>query len=409
MPNINIGTNRQKLNELLGQRATLLSAAQTDLDQGNRLDYLAKLEQARGMNSQIDDLQALVNEYDKYDIAHAPVYGTDRYDLEDMGRSLIAGKRVSFDPQNVLHALRTNSVNFSGQIVSPTGGGGSVQDGHNAQVSTLIDQVWSESYIGLSSWEEPYLKQMQEATSGSIAAVGGTTRQSSDPQWRKAKLMATEIQTTAFVDKNILDLSPVNYAQKVQEYALKALRRKGNYQIINGDAKASHEMFGILNGKNTDGENIFQAMTAITAIDKDTLRSLVFGYGGDEEVSANAKLVLSKKSLDAFGRIPISATDSRKLFEITQQGNTGTIKEGGLIVNYIIASAMGDSHLAYGDPMLYQLGLFGAYSIRVDESVKSVERQIAILGDVKVGGNLVADKAFSVVTLSDPLVTDATS
>ena len=66
---------------------------------------------------------------------------------------------------------------------------------------------------------------------------------------------------------------------------------------------------------------------------------------------------------------------------------------------YVIASKAGDEKLYYGDPVTYLLGLFGTYSIRTDESVKSVERMIAILGDVLVGGNLVVDKGFAVATL----------
>ena len=52
--------------------------------------------------------------------------------------------------------------------------------------------------------------------------------------------------------------------------------------------------------------------------------------------------------------------------------------------------------LFYGDPMNYELGLFGDYSIRVDESIKGVERMLAILGDAMVGGNLIVDKGFVV-------------
>ncbi len=54
--------------------------------------------------------------------------------------------------------------------------------------------------------------------------------------------------------------------------------------------------------------------------------------------------------------------------------------------------------MIYGDPRNYELGLFGDYTIRVDESVKAVERMLAILGDVMVGGNLVVDKGFVVAT-----------
>ena len=49
--------------------------------------------------------------------------------------------------------------------------------------------------------------------------------------------------------------------------------------------------------------------------------------------------------------------------------------------------------------MNYELGLFGNYTVRVDESIKGVERMLTILGDAMVGGNLIVDKGFVVATL----------
>lgn len=401
MPNIPIGTTRAQLNDLLSTRASLLDAANAALSGGNTTEYHANLDKAKAMNAQIDDLKAMVTEFDRYDIAHAPTYGSDRHDLEEMGKALAAGERADFRPRDVLQAIRTNSVNFSGSLVAPTGGSSQINDGTRTQVSTLVNQVRVETFDGLNAWEEAYLKTMLTATDGKPATVAGTARTESTPVWKRAKLMAHEVQTTAFVDRNIARLSPADYAGKCQEYALKALLRKVNELICNGDsATAPSEVFGIINAKNTDSEAIFATAADVTATDADTLRALVFGYGGDEEVAANARLILSKKSLDAFGKVKIKTGDNRKLYEITQAGNTGTIKEGGLIVPYTICSSIGDSTLAYGDPYTYLLALFGAYSIRVDESVKAVERQVAILGDVLCGGNLTADGGFLVASLT---------
>lgn len=400
MPNLNIGTSRQKLNELLGQRADFIAAAETALNAANRTEYQAQMAKAKALDAQIKDLQDLVSEYDKYDIDHAPAFGSGRQDLQAMGEHLMAGERVKFQPNDVLGAIRRNSLTYSGSLVTPTGGGSDVNDGVNAQVSTLVNQVRTEVFRGMSAWEEAYLKSIQTASGGKVATVAGTARAATDPVFKKAKLLATEIQVTSYVDKNIQNLSPTDYAAKVQQYALKALLRKANAQVVNGDALSNHEMFGILNGTNTDAEAIYQTMAGVTAIDKDTLRKLVFGYGGDEEVASQCRLILSKASLDKFGQITIGDTDNRKLYEITSEGNTGVIKEGGLTVPYTISSAIGDSKLAYGDPMGYLLGLFGDYSIRIDTSVKSVERMITILGDALIGGNLVSDKAFAIATLA---------
>lgn len=400
MPNITLGTSRARLNDLKSQRATILENAEKELTAGNLNEHKSLMAKAQAMNPEIENLDALVKEYDRYDIAHAPKFGNDAKDLQEMGKMLIAGERVGFASDIVKHALVSNAATvFSGDLVAPTGGGANINDGHNTQVSGLIDMVRVETFDGLAGWEEPYLKEIQTATHGKPDAVGGTTRADSSPQWRKAKLLAHEVQTTSFVDRNIAKLSPAAYAQKAQGYALVALRREINKLIINGDGSDSPEFFGFINAKNTKGENIFDT-SDVNTVNEDALRSLVFGYGGSEELSPNARLILDKVNLDALGKIKIGADDKRSLFDISLTGNSGTIKSGGLIVPYTIASAIGSKALAYGDPMSYMLALFGSYTIRVDESVKSVERMIAILGDVLAGGNLVADKGMLIANLT---------
>ena len=400
MPNITLGTSRARLNDLKSQRASYLENAERELNAGNTAEYKVQMAKAQELNPQIEDLNSLVKEYDRYDIAHAPKFGNDPKDMKAMGEMLLAGERVGFTSDIVKQALVRNTATvFSGDIVAPTGGGAQINDGNAAQVSGLIDQVRVETFDGLAAWEESYLKQLPTATHGKPATVGGTTRTDSGPEWRKAKLMAHEVQTTAFVDRNISKLSPAAYAAKAQGYALASLRREVNKLIVNGDGTESPEVFGFINAKNTRAENIFET-SSVKAIDEDTLRTMVFGYGGDEEVSANARLVLDKINLAALGALKIGTNDKRPLYDITQQGNTGTIKSGGLIVPYTIASAIGSKTMAYGDPMAYLLALFGSYTVRVDESVKSVERMVAILGDVLMGGNLVQDKGMLIANLT---------
>lgn len=400
MPNITLGTSRARLNDLKSQRASFLEDAEKQLNAGNNSEYKSLMAKAQELNPQIEDLDNLVKEYDRYDIAHAPKFGNDTKDLKEMGNMLLAGERVGFASDIVKQALVSNAATvFSGDLVTPTGGSSQLNDGFNAQVSGLIDQVRVETFDGLHAWEEGYLKTMQTATHGKPSEVGGTTRADSSPVWRKAKLIAHEVQTTSFMDKNIADLSPASYAAKAQSYALKALRREINRLIVNGDGAGSPEVFGFINAKNTEGENIFDTST-VAAIGPDALRNMVFGYGGDEEVSANARLVLTKANLAALGALKEASDSNKALYDISQTGNTGTIKAGGLIVPYTIASAIGDAKLAYGDPMAYLLALFGSYTVRVDESVKSVERMIAILGDVLVGGNLTVDKGMLIASLT---------
>ena len=55
--------------------------------------------------------------------------------------------------------------------------------------------------------------------------------------------------------------------------------------------------------------------------------------------------------------------------------------------------------MIYGDPQNYELGLFGDFSVRMDESVKAIERMDTLLGDTLVGGNIVVKNGFVVVML----------
>ena len=128
---------------------------------------------------------------------------------------------------------------------------------------------------------------------------------------------------------------------------------------------------------------------------------LYFAYGSDVAIGANARLLLTKKNLKTFGALR-GTNEKRRLLDIVPDmanPNTGIIRDGGVVIPYTIASDVTDQKLLYGDPANYLLGLFGGYTIRVDESVKAVERMYAILGDVMVGGNLVVDKGFVVGTV----------
>lgn len=149
----------------------------------------------------------------------------------------------------------------------------------------------------------------------------------------------------------------------------------------------------------------------MTAIAAGFLDAVVFGYGSDEEVGGNARLFLNKKDLAAIGAL--RTDDGKRIYEIVPDpanANVGRITDGGLIVPYVIGSALtslADSvqtsspiqTMVYGDPMNYELGLFGPYTIRIDESVKAIERMNAILGDCMVGGNLIMKDGFVVVNL----------
>ena len=393
---------RQKLNDLLAQRSQHLEAAQDALNKGDQTGYQEAMDKVTGLNGEIEPIKAVVSEMDRYADAHAPAFGTDRQDMEEMGKMLAAGERVRIDVAQHM-GLRQNSTTLAtGTLVQPQGGGSEIHDGFAGQTSSLIDQVRTENLEGMGAYEEPYVVSDMAAQDGKVSTLAGTARTATDPTFAKAKIAPYEVNVTSFVDRNLGRLSPADYAAKIQTMALRALRRKINSLIVNGDGQTSPELYGITTAKNTAGTAIYGSVSLGAAIGVDTLDTLVYGYGGDEEVGGNARLLLTKKNLQAIGALR-GTNEKQRLYKIIPDAgnaNTGRIEDGGTIVPYTIVSGVGDSKLLYGDPINYLLALFGQYTIRVDESVKAVERMNAILGDVFVGGNLVVDKGFVVGSIS---------
>lgn len=391
---------RREYNDLLGQRAQHLAAAEAALNSGNRTEYESAMGKAMELDPKLEDMKALMEEQDRYAVANAPRFTGDPRDLAEMGKELAAKRPVRFDVGEVMRGIgapqRDSTTVATGSIVTPTGAGSDIRDGFAGQVSSLVSQVYTVNLKGMTGYEEPYVVEDMEAQGSVLATASGTARTDSDPTFAKAAIKPYGVDVTTYVDRNLANLSPADYAAKIQTMAMRALRRKINALIVTGDGQGSPSMYGITNAKNTEGSDIFGSVSLGAAIAVDSLEKLVYAYGGDEEVGGNARLLLTKANLQALGALR-GTNEKRRLYKITPDAgnpNTGVIEDGGLIVPYTIVSALGDTTMSYGDPINYELGLFGDYVIRVDESVKAVERLNAILGDVMVGGNLVVDKGF---------------
>lgn len=296
----------------------------------------------------------------------------------------------------------------TGSLAKPT----KVSGINNAQntVSSIIDQVRVEDATGMGEDKEAYVKSIQSAG----MATDGTASTPSDPVYRTAAIKPFLIDTLTYVSREISKQTPLRYAEKVQELAMQSLRTKAAKLIVSGNG--STEPYGIINAVNTEQtpEAIYESLTLDSnVIDATTLRKIVFSYGGNENIGANAVLYLNKLDLIAFGDVR-GGTEKKAIYEIIPDGsnpNTGVIKEGGLAVPYCINSeckALSGSTkgstpiktMIYGDPMNYKLDLFGDYEVRVSEDYKFGERMLSIMGEVMLGGNITFDKGFVVVTLA---------
>ena len=403
---------RRKLIDLKTQRTALLEGAEALLKAGKREEYRAEMEKVSNMNADIKDLQDLIQEQDRKFLDAAPDHGEERDKALERADVLKKGGEVKFSARETIRDVYQASKQITlatGTIVQPTGAGANIRDPLGNVVSSIVDEVYVQDLTGMSAFLEPYVINEVDAKGGKVATTAGTARTvSTDPKFGVAKISPYELTVTTYVDRNISRLSPANYYEKIRSMAMRAMRRKLSDLIVNGDGQGSPDMFGIKNAKNVAEENIFAALEITGGVTENLLTELFFAYGGDETIGANARLYCNKKDLRALGKIR-GAQDKKRVFDIQPEGgnpNRGMISDGGTMIPYAINSFLtaldgaGTSAqtMVYGDPMNYELGLFGEFTIRVDESVKAVERMFTILGDAMVGGNLVVDKGFVVAT-----------
>lgn len=336
-----------------------------------------------------------------------PAAGPAEDTAEERAKKIKESGRLEVSAAETRNALLQRSTTIATDtLVTPTKSGNEIRDNMES-VSSIVDQVTVTDLTGCGSFEEPYVKTGMTAGERTDGEANANT---SDPVFRVAKIMPTLLNVTSYVSRNIERVSPLAYEAKVKSLAVKALRNKVASLIANGKAG---EFFGIKIAKNTKNEDICkELLLSSNKIDAGTLRKIVFSYGGSEELGGNARLYLTKEDLAAFGEVR-GTNEKKAIYEITpEEGNPncGIIKDGGTIVPYTILShltslsttAQGSAKvqtMLYGDPKNFELGLFGSYSIEVSRDYKFAEGLLTIMGEAMVGGNVIVDGGFVIITL----------
>ena len=310
-------------------------------------------------------------------------------------------KRISIKPSEVRSTLLA-----SGGIVKPTRVGG-ITDPFNTQL-TILDQVRVDDMTGAGTYKESLLKTYSTASE----RTDGVAQAESDPVFGSVTITPQLIAVTSYVSKELEKTTPLNYLSKVQESALVALKVKLAQDIVSkikvAQDDAGADLFQTLEASATNG----MLSGGSGAINEKTLRNIVMNYGGDANVMGNAVLYLNKADLIAFGDVR-GTNEKKAVYEITPNAdnpNIGTIKDGGLTVPYCIIPTLtplaGTAQttsaiqtMIYGSPLNYKLSLFGDYTVEASRDENFSKGLISILGEVMVGGNVVAYNGFEIVTI----------
>lgn len=397
------------------ERATHLEAANKAYETGDEVAYKSAMEKVTNLNGEIARAKALVDEMDRKFLEKEPDHVEEKEKAGERGSALMKGEAIAIKPEELrksLYLSRKSITLATSTIAEPTGAGSLIRDPIGNVVSSIVDQVTVQNLEGMGALLEPYVISESDAKGGKVSTNAGTARTAStDPTFGVAKISPYELNVTNYVDRNLSRLSPADYYAKIFGMAMRAMRREIAKLIPNGDGQATPDMYGIKNAKNQAGNAIYATLD-VSSIDENFLDNLFFAYGSDEAIGPNARLYLTKTDLKAIGKL--RNTNEERVFRIHPDAgnpNIGTIEDSGTVVPYTIvpgltslstatpSTAAAIQTVLYGDPANYELGIFGDYSVRVDESIKGVERMHTILGDVMVGGNLIVDKGFVVATV----------
>lgn len=265
-------------------------------------------------------------------------------------------------------------------------------------VSGLVDLVGSLPLDGGESYTKGFEKP---ATADADYTTETGDYNNVDPVTDYVEIVKAKITDYSEITDEATKLPNINYQALVVKNVRNAIRRKMTKQIIAG-AGGANAIVGIFNAP----VNVIPLASdlEISEIDADTLDTIVFGYGGDEDVEGANYLILNKDDLAAFAAIRNAAGD--KLYEIEVNGNTGTISSKGsfkvpFVINSICPalSAAGTADntycMAYGKLATYEMPIFSGLTIEESRDYKFKSGQICYRGSIWVGGNVAAYKGFT--------------
>lgn len=309
--------------------------------------------------------------------------------MEQRGLDLKAGKAVTFSMEK-----RTMTIAGSAPVVE-TKYSRELNAKPN-EVSSLIDRVNAVPLNGGEAYEKGFSISGGE---GDYTTETGDYNESDNVD-DYVTIGKAKITVYKEISRDYQKLPNIDYASVVFLDVRDAIRKKITKQIVVGTG-ASNTIKGIYNADakcipaNTDIE--------ISAIDENTLNTIVFGLGGDEDVVEDGILILSKKTLKAFADVR-GTNEKRSIYKITKKGNTGTIEyaDGGVAVDYILNSAcgvfstatVGSYVMAYGLLSTYELPLFSDITVEKSTDYKFKQGMVCYRGDCYVGGSVAAYKSF---------------
>ena len=274
------------------------------------------------------------------------------------------------------------------------------------QVSNILDAVNYLPVITGESYEEPYVIETGMADYTDQADINGTGGEYHEVgvKWDSVKVNKTKITAYSEITKELEKTPAANYAAVVEGNITVSLKKKLAREVIVGDGEAGHFVGIMSNAVKPNTVSDFN----LGAINENTLDELILNYGGDEDIESKMAILLNKQTLLSFSRV--RGSDKRKVYNINYENNTidGIKFFTSSNVKSFDSASTGDAILAYGDFNKYRVAVFSNIETARSEHYKFRQAITAFRGDVFMGGNVMAYKAFSRVFKAASSVTALT-
>lgn len=377
----------KELKNRLKEIAVEAKAAETSGDDA-KLDKL--IEEANTINDKIERAQKLA-EITKNATAAEENEGeqqepTPENLAEKRGKKLKNGETVRMNKTIVTPKAAISTTT----IAMPHHTAEDVRDTFN-DVSSLIDAVKIVPLDGGESYQRGFVKSYGEGdytTEGSDAATA-------EPTFDYVDINKTYITAYAEEPNAIRKLAPAAYDAVISNSTSRAVRKKLSKQILVGSGETG-SIVGIFNAPakvidpTTDME--------VTAITGTTLDDIIYSYGGEEDVEGFCGLILNKADLKAFAKL--RTDDGKKVYDIKNNGNSGTIDGVPFIINSACkavsatGTTKGEYCMAYGPFFNYELAVFSDMDVSISTEYKFKSGQIAHKAEMYVGGNTASHNGF---------------
>lgn len=266
-------------------------------------------------------------------------------------------------------------------------------------ISSLVDNVGTITFDGGESYRQPFAID----TPAGDYTKEGEEYKTAESTFGQVSINKSKLTAIADYSEELEKLPAAPYAEYIQNGVRDSLRRKLTQEILIGDGSAGH-LVGIFSDAVTkaDADSDVPVIDAkkdleLDGIDDTTLDTIVFNYGGDENVEGSQVLILNKMDLLAFAKV--RTANKQRFYDIVSNGNYGTING----VPYIINSACkavtngakaGEFCMAYGNLKNYTLATFSPVDIKKSYDTKFREGMVSVRGSVFVGGNVTRQNGF---------------